>query len=126
MKRIVLIVALCLLANMSFAESIVFKTGNTIYPTFQDCEKWENGDKRVSAATCGMVLGYVTGVYDTYGKLGQAGESVTIKICSPDVTAKQLQDVVYDYLKENPRDRHKAASALVVLAMYEAWPCPEE
>ncbi len=42
------------------------------------------------------------------------------------VTASQLQEILVDFLEDNPTDRHLPVAALAVLAFTEAWPCPAE
>jgi hypothetical protein len=44
--------------------------------------------------------------------------------CEPNgVNLAQAADVFCKYLKDNPADRHKAASELLDIALSEAWPC---
>lgn len=44
--------------------------------------------------------------------------------CLPeDVDSTQLRDVVVDYLRKHPNDRHMAATPLAAEAFGEAWPC---
>jgi hypothetical protein len=64
MKRLALIVALCLLTNVSFAE---FENGNALLSKFQKCEKYENGDTTLSNNwSCGFAMGLVVGVHDAW------------------------------------------------------------
>ena len=47
-------------------------------------------------------------------------------ICIPTkVTTGQKQDIFIQYLKNNPKDRHKMAFLLFVGSMKEAYPCPK-
>lgn len=115
MKRIVLIVALCLLANVSFAE---FISGNKLYGALQDCEKYENGKATFDNYwSCGFSNGYITGAYDAY---------VDTEICEPsNATTVQTKDIVHLWLKNNPDKRSYSADSLVLVALRSVWPCPE-
>jgi hypothetical protein len=65
-------------------------------------------------------LGYIDGVADALDKNIING----YKACVPDgVTAGQLQDVVVQYLRLNPADRHFLAFGLVADAISKAFPC---
>lgn len=116
MKRLILIVALCLSANVSFADLF---DGNSVYRFFQMCEKFKNGDKSIENYwNCGMSKGYVAGVHDTL--LGQA-------FCTPANTSLgQVEDVVHLWLKNHPAERSYSAESLVIAALQEAWPCADE
>jgi hypothetical protein len=46
--------------------------------------------------------------------------------CPPsNVPNMQLARVVAKYLRENPKELHQHTSLLVVLALGDAWPCPD-
>lgn len=116
MKRLALIVALCLSADVSLAD---FFDGNGVYRFFEMCEKFKNGDKSIENYwNCGISKGYVAGVHDTL--IGQA-------FCTPaDASLGQVEDVVYLWLKDHPDVRSYSAESLVIAALQEAWPCAEE
>lgn len=45
-------------------------------------------------------------------------------LCVPSgVTAGQLAEIVTNYLRANPENRHESANYLVILALMEAYPC---
>ena len=88
-----------------------FKTGNDLY---NDC-----GNQR-SSAWMGC-YGYVVAIADAF----QAGNKINgYSAClSPAVEAGQLIDVVVNYLRLKPADRHYDATGLVAHAMSDAFPC---
>ena len=116
MKRFALIALLCLLANVSFA---VFKNGNALYSDLQNCEKIDRDGETGNVYQCGIAMGYVSAIADVAG--------VNENTCfQSGVTLKQIKDVVYLWLKNNPADRSYTAESLVLAALKEAWPCPTE
>ena len=116
MKRLTLIFALCLLTHPAFADLF---DGNGLYRFFQMCEKYKNGDKSIENYwNCGISKGYVAGVHDTL--LGQA-------FCTPANTALgEVEDVVRIWLDKHPAERSYSTESLVIAALQEAWPCPED
>jgi hypothetical protein len=124
MKRLALIVALCLLTNVSFAE---FENGNALLTKFQKCENYENGDTTLSNNwSCGFAMGLVVGVHDTITELENNTGKSPVRVCTRGINPDQVYDVVYKFLKENPSIRNDSAWSLALLAMHDAWPCPEE
>lgn len=62
-----------------------------------------------------VALGYVMGVADT---------GLGVMHCTPPrAQAKQLVDMVHNYLRNNPSERHRAADVLVTRALSAVWPC---
>jgi len=116
MKRLALLAALFLSSSASFAELF---DGNIVYRFFETCEKYENGDKSIENYwNCGVSKGYVAGVHDAF--IGQA-------FCTPtDASLGQVAEVIHLWLKNHPDDRSYSAESLVVAALQEAWPCPQE
>jgi len=116
MKRLAWIVALCLTANVSCADLF---DGNIVYRFFEQCEKFENGDKSIENYwNCGVSKGYVAGIHDAW--FGQA-------FCTPeDASLGQVAEVVHLWLKNHPDDRSYSAESLVLAALHESWPCPEK
>ena len=116
MKRLAWIVALCLTANVSCADLF---DGNIVYRFFEQCEKFENGDKSIENYwNCGISKGYVAGVHDAF--IGQT-------FCTPtDASLGQVAEVVHLWLKNHPDDRSYSAESLVLAALHESWPCPEK
>ena len=70
-----------------------------------------------------MCQGYVSGALDMLDFIGDGGEE---KVCpSGRVTVGQAVDVMINYLQAHPDRRHLPGSILVVLAMRQAFACPE-
>jgi hypothetical protein len=105
-----------------------FYTGNELYPL---CEQ----SRRV-------VYGYVAGAadhamhsleallifqMDTPFVIDRPGWKATkeriLGSYSPRVTVGQLGDVLCNYLRDAPQERHESAAALFSRAMSRAWPC---
>jgi hypothetical protein len=103
MKKLILLAAL--LAGTAHAQ---FVDGNRLLERMND----ESPAQRMHA------LGYVLGVLDSfYGS----------DICPPDnVQAGQASAVVKQWLNINPDKRHLMASAIVFIALRNAWPCKQE
>jgi hypothetical protein len=102
-----LLVALLMVPTMAHAE---FFTGNRLLEKLNSTEFGE----RMQA------LGYVQGVFD-------AGQY--IKHCAPDnagVTAGQAQDIVRNYLNQNPATRNFSADLLITDALKKIWPCASQ
>ncbi len=67
---------------------------------------------------------YVMGVADT---LNMIGEDLGIPvICNQGVVVKQIVDVVTNYLRADPENRHFSAAWLTATALKEAFPCPKQ
>jgi len=68
---------------------------------------------------------YVVGVWDAQS-LYEAAIPHPRRACPPpqSVTAQQLADVVKQYLENHPERRHYGASGSVMLALRDAFPCP--
>jgi hypothetical protein len=69
---------------------------------------------------------YVEGVADdaqsTFSALHMGRNAL---FCLPQgVTSRQLVDIATNYLRDHPETRHNVASANVVLAFANAFPCP--
>jgi hypothetical protein len=72
--------------------------------------------------------GYVEGVADdaqaTFSALHMQQHAL---FCLPQgVTTTQLVDIAINYLRDHPEHRHTVASANVVLALANEFPCPRE
>jgi hypothetical protein len=63
----------------------------------------------------GICIGYVSG----------AEQNLASILAITNVTTGQKQDIFIQYLKNNPKDRHKMAFLLFVGSMKEAYPCPK-
>jgi hypothetical protein len=69
----------------------------------------------------GVCDGIVLGVLDEWLTWRQAEHAA---VCLPvKVDARQLQDVVFNYLKDHSNERDLPAGTLVVRAVTEAWDC---
>jgi hypothetical protein len=75
----------------------------------QDSERW------VKRSLC---LGYIAGVADALD-----GSSFCLGSGPTGVRVKQVDDVVYFYLRDHPEHRHNDASSLVTAALKEKFPC---
>lgn len=72
----------------------------------------------------GIVLGYIEGVYDLSRILPD--KDIGLGCVPPAVTAGQFKDVVCSYLDRHPENRHYPGSALVAIAIGEAWSCSQQ
>jgi hypothetical protein len=105
-----LAVCLFLIPVSIFARGGQFNTGNNLK---SDCFR-ENG-----TFNSGFCMGYIIGVADNN----------SYKICAPGgqggVTQGQFRDIVKKYLNDNPAQLHRDADILVLNALQQAFPCPE-
>ena len=106
MKYLTLAVALAA-ASPAHATMAVFENGNAL---LADCL----GDNPL------FCYGYVEAVADAMKLFGQWQRPE----CPPvDVSARQVRDVVVNFLLAHPADRHYAAASIVVNALKNAWGC---
>lgn len=62
-----------------------------------------------------VALGFVLGVADSFRGT---------EVCLPEnVQARQLYDVVHQWLRANPDKRHLEGAAIVLVALNRTWPC---
>lgn len=77
----------------------------------------------------GTIFGsFVTNIYylpnDFPMKDVNIAVNLTTRFCIPDeVSRGQIVDVAIQYLRQNPKDRHEAARAMVYASLVQAWPC---
>jgi len=68
-----------------------------------------------------VALGFIQGVFDVY---------VRITICPPNngagITAGQLNDMIKNYLNNNPALRHHTAESIINEALKALWPCKQQ
>jgi len=103
---------------ISTSANAEFLDGNDLYERLTDYKR-ETSRSLVGAS---MALGFVVGVADTWN--GQAGAKSGCMFCLPkNVKAGQLADVVLEYLRANPADRHYSAGGLVQASLDSAFPC---
>ena len=85
-----------------------FFTGNELHAF---CDSSNPDEKNPS-----VCFGYIVGV-------ASALDPMSIFCFSDGVKARQVEDIVKNYLKDNPEKRHDAASSLVIAALKERFPC---
>ena len=96
---------ICLTLLLSLSAHAQFITGNMLHTRVNSDETHD----RIWA------MGFITGVSDAYDDE---------LFCIPTgVNVSQITDVTKDFLRRNPRDRHIAAAALVMLALVDTFPC---
>ena len=118
--RISVLIAVISAAVSSFSgpASAGVKDGNKLY---EHCSSSESSPTYYQdAAACTL---YIVGVYDGI----ELATSVYDKenfYCFPEkVIVKQITEIVANYLQKHPEKRHLPASALVVIALKDAFPC---
>jgi len=91
-----------------FAQSFTaFQTGNEL---FDVCNVRADDQRHL------FCVGYVAGESDALNSQGT--------ICTPkDVTVHETVDVILNYLRQHPEQRHMAAPALTGSALVQAFPC---
>jgi len=74
----------------------------------------------------GVCAGYVAGIVD-FHTVATTVESLPVDMfCLPrNISTAQVIRTVTHYLKENPEHHQDLAAYLVILALHEAYPCPE-
>jgi hypothetical protein len=113
MKRAVALLGLVLWAQAGWGGG-TFINGNEL---LSKCS--EEADNR----HWGVCSGYISSASDVYETLLEWKE-VELRHCLPEgVRVRQLEQVVLKYLNEHPEKLHRAASGLVLNALYEAFPC---
>jgi hypothetical protein len=86
-----------------------FKDGNSLY------DHCSHANASMEKTDC---LGYITGVSDVFAELNVE------KVCFPKgVIARQVTDVVTNYLRDHPAERHYSAVAEIYRALARAFPC---
>ena len=96
--------------SVSAGAKADFNNGNTLYA---ECAP-ESGRRPYCA-------GYVAAIADVMRRIPLRGN---LMVCgSPEVTLRQMVDVVNRSLAAHPEDRHSSAESLVALALAEAFPC---
>lgn len=98
-----------LLLSVSASAWAGFKSGNELLNDLDN-----NSETLIHKA---MATGYIIGVHDaTEGALH----------CSPmGITVGQIRDMVHQWLRANPADRHHPANAIVVHVLRSTWPCKQ-
>jgi hypothetical protein len=104
-------VALLTLAGEAWAAGDFFD-GNQLYAYCTSSVDYERG----------LCLGYVEGVVE-YMEAVRVNNNRP-RCVPPGTDAKQVQDAVVNYLRDQPQDRFKAPIWSVSLAVLTAWKCP--
>ena len=72
----------------------------------------------------GFCFGFITGIFNTTGIQSVNGRASVFTICSPgEISNEQAMKVVKLWLRNNPKELHRPAAALVYEALYDAFPC---
>jgi hypothetical protein len=102
-----------LLAGVLMVPSIAlaeFESGNSLLQQM----------KSSNVADQMHAMGFVKGVIDVY---------LNVTICPPNggkgITGGQLNDMIKNYLENNPAVRHKTAESIIHDALKPLWPCPQ-
>jgi len=118
MKYLLMVVLLCTVTQARAVDDSAFLTANEL---LVKCEAYIN-DTNISMGN--VCAGYIEGVNDTYSAFNLFKDLNTKWFCTPDnVQISQLVRVVTKHLQENPKILHELASAWVILALNEAFPC---
>lgn len=93
-----------------------FTDGNDL---LRSCETPESDRfHHLEVANC---MGYILGAYDALSLPVEGREPM---FCPPTgLVAKQVYDLVIQYLKDNPKNRHYPAGGLMLMALSDAFPC---
>lgn len=103
-----------LLAGLLLAPAMAsanFIDGNDLWKYLNGKDYFSNGHS----------LGYITGVFDATRGTWH---------CPPHngggITAGQVEDIVRQYLTQNPATRNLPADLLISAALGRVWPCPNK
>lgn len=101
-----LVLSLLMAAGAARAE---FLNGNMLY---------ERLNEPVGSVGYSLAMGYVAGVHDA-----RAG----VEICAPSsLTIGQSSDMVRQWLRDNPAERHRTADQIVVHVLSSRFPCKQK
>jgi hypothetical protein len=102
-----IVIAAWLLCSPPAFAAASFKSGNEL---LQECTE----------PPVSLCFGYIEAVTDALVRNSLNG----YEACVPqEVTVGQLQNIVVQYLRQDPRDRHLGAIGLVAHAISNAFPC---
>jgi hypothetical protein len=110
MRTAVLAAGLALWSSAALSdpvEGLSLKTGDDLLSV---CDEGEQSDM-----ASGACLAYIAAAADCY--------AVTLCRVPKDVTRVQARDLVIQYLRAHPKDRHDLAIRQTWLALAQAWPC---
>lgn len=101
-------VAGAVLGSFCLGANAEFINGNDLWKYLNDTNYFAKGHS----------LGYVTGVFDATRNTWH---------CPPQngggITAGQVEDIVKQYLTNNPGMRNLPADVLISIALSQVWPC---
>ena len=76
--------------------------------------------------TSAFCLGYVAGIADA-SEIAHAGTGGTRLWCRPEgATIRQINDTVLAFGRARPQDHHENSTAMIILILREAFPCPRQ
>ncbi len=110
--KISAVVTFLALVSVSMLARAEFYSGSRL---FEYLEKDLHGTAGYEA---GAAHGYVVGVFDSLSGLF---------VCAPGgVTARQVEQVVYNYMQKHPESWEKSADTSVAAALTEVWRCKKK
>ena len=108
------------LVMLLFVSSVnaQYTTGNQLYEL---CQFQEDPIKFMPCEF------FIIGAWEMYlTAVGFSNSPPQRGICAPENSSKsQTVDIVKNYLESHPENRHVEATALIVLALSEVWPCEQ-
>ena len=121
------IMALFFLPHLSVrsANAKEQKTGALISAGYlmELCARGSDGKEKIEGAHIAC-QSYIAGIIDYHNLLQSMGTSPNVNICVPKTAKlKDLQDIVYVYLKGNSHHDAFIAAPAVNLALFESFPC---
>jgi hypothetical protein len=102
----------------------VYINGNDLYPLCSATPENVPGEQQANASTqWGFCRGYVAGVADILENREVAGYRACIP--APAVEVGKLADIVTNFLRDHPEQRHSTAASSVAFALSQAFPCKQ-
>jgi len=131
MKKIIFLILVNFLFASNYWQSLgYFIDGNKLYESAKEYNKC-NIYQKCNYLESQFYKGYVMGVFDSLNK--NVIEEKTLNhidipsFCVPkSITAQQIFDIVFEYLKNHPEKRNFAAYFLINIALTKAWPCKKK
>ncbi len=100
---------------MRFLAALLLSVCVTAHAEFKDGNDLLNDMESGHAVGQMVALGYVMGVTDV---------GMGYLHCAPgNVKAGQIRDMVLNYLRNTPADRHLSADSIINKILKETWPC---
>lgn len=103
----------------------VLADGNTLLEQCQHAEKALDNKRVENTFSAGACLGLVQGVLETVHNMQLLNDNKNKKVCFPEkgISFPQATRIVIPYLRAHPKMLHEQISALVMLALADAFPC---